>query len=182
MLRKSTHKKKGFTLLEILIAVGIFSLIALFATGSLVVVFGSNRKSNAIQSVMTNLNFAVENMSREIRFGWRYHCGSTGSMTVAQDCYVGRDFISFVFEGDQISYRINGTTIERRVGLGNNWDPYISGDVTVERLRFYVIGADSGDNVQPRVTLVIKGSAGAPGSEGSEFFIQNSLSQRREEI
>lgn len=176
-------KSRGFTLVELLVATGIFTVIAVFATGALIIVFESNRKSNSVQTLMTNLNSGLENMSREIRFGETYHCGAAGALTQPRDCILGDDFISFEFEGEQISYRRNGNTIERRIGMGGSWSEYISGNIEVETLKFYVSGTNTSDNLQPRVTVVFAGQAGGPTAQGgSSFVIQNTLTQRKEDI
>jgi len=177
--------KAGFTLMELLIATSIFSIIALFATGSLVIIFESSRKSNSTRAVMTNLNFAFENMSREIRFGTRYHCGNTGSDSEPQDCTNGDTYITFQFDEDedgtfeQVYYRIEGSELQRKVGAGNNWQPITSGDVNLTYGRFYVTGTTVGDEYQPRVLVVMVGQSGPPGTETeTEFYLQNTLTQR----
>lgn len=175
---------KGFTLIELLIAAAVFSIIAVFATGSLVIIFGSSRKSNAVQAVMTNLNFALENMSREIRFGQVYHCGS-GAPTVANDCMAGSAEISFKFDEDDdgvledVYYRFTGSDLERRVGSSGAWQVVVSNDVRITSGRFYVLGSSSTDTEQPRVRIILAGQAGRSGTASeSSFYLQNTLVQR----
>jgi len=181
------HKlNAGFTLIELVIAVGIFAVISLFATGALVVLFESNRKSSSIQSVMTNFNFAFEEMSREIRFGHTYHCGTSGSASSPRNCSNGDTYITFQFDTDdngsdeQVYYRFNGTELQRKINNGS-WQPVTSGDAKINRGRFYVTGALTGDSLQPKVTIVVDGEAGGSDNTNSTFTVQNTLTQRREE-
>lgn len=181
----------GFTLIELLIAASIFAIIALFATGSLVSVFNSNRKATSLQNVMTNLNFTFEEMSREIRYGEVYHCGTTGSSNQPRNCVAGDTYITFQFDEDddsdleQIEYEIISKPggvygLTREVDNGGA-DELISGDVDITYARFYVTGAATGDNLQPKVTIVIHAKAGAGNTE-TEFTLQTTLVQRKEEI
>ncbi|PIR38848.1 MAG: hypothetical protein COV34_00200 [Candidatus Zambryskibacteria bacterium CG10_big_fil_rev_8_21_14_0_10_42_12] len=178
----------GFTLIELLIAAGIFSIIALFATGSLTSVFNSNRKANSLQAVMTNLNFALEEMSREIRFGTDYRCASSG--TNPSNCPSGGSAITFKFDADadlddeQVTYQFVDSDsdgdfeIERKVGTGS-FEPISSDDVRITYARFFVTGAEASNAYQPRITVVIHAVAGSGDTE-SEFTIQNTLVQRKE--
>ena len=184
-----SHKAKGFTLIELLIAMGIFTIIALFAVGAMSVIFESSRKSNSSRAVMTNLNFALENLSREIRFGQSYRCGG-GAPDEPLSCESGDTEISFMFDEDddgsleEVHYRFTGTPIklERKVGSGswnNNGVVVISDEVTVDLGRFYVLGAENSDTDQARVIVVIEGEAGKSGSgTDTKFTVQNTLTQR----
>ncbi|OHA16308.1 MAG: hypothetical protein A2830_00180 [Candidatus Taylorbacteria bacterium RIFCSPHIGHO2_01_FULL_44_110] len=90
--------KSGFTMIEMIVALGIFSVVAVVALGALVRIISANHKAQAIQEAFTNLNFAFESMSRELRVGTSYHCvidgnfnynGSSG-LTVNK-CNLGRN-------------------------------------------------------------------------------------------
>lgn len=64
----------GFTLVEIIVALAIFSIVATVALGALVKIISANKKAQGLQSAITNLNFALETMSREMRVGSAFHC------------------------------------------------------------------------------------------------------------
>lgn len=67
-------KKKGFTLVEIIVSLGIFSIVATVALGALMKVISTNRKAQTLQSALTNLDFAIESISRELRTGSNIRC------------------------------------------------------------------------------------------------------------
>ena len=67
-------KTKGFTLIEIIVSLGIFSVVAVIAIGALVRVTSANRQAQAIQSGVNNVSFALDAMSREMRVGTNYAC------------------------------------------------------------------------------------------------------------
>ena len=65
---------RGFTLIELLVSVALFSVVMLISVGSLVAMAEAARKAESIKSVLNNLNFAFDSMSRTIRTGYLYHC------------------------------------------------------------------------------------------------------------
>lgn len=69
----ATHGR-GFTLIEMIVSLGIFSIVAVVALGALVKIISANHKAQALQAAFTNINFALEAMSRELRVGTSYHC------------------------------------------------------------------------------------------------------------
>ena len=72
------HKKntKGFTLIEMLVSVGLFSVVMLVAMAAILSIIGSNKKAQGINNVANNLNFAVESMVRDMKTGFLYKCPS----------------------------------------------------------------------------------------------------------
>lgn len=75
-----THTEKaGFSLIEMIVSLGIFSVIVTTAVGALLVLISTNQKLQGEQSVMTNLSFALDSMTREIRTGYNYYCDSSYS-------------------------------------------------------------------------------------------------------
>lgn len=77
-----TRGTAGFSLIEMIVSLGIFSIIVTTAVGALLVLISANQRLQGEQSVMTNLSFALDSMTREIRTGYNYYCdmasGSSG--------------------------------------------------------------------------------------------------------
>ncbi len=71
---KSWRREDGFTLIEMIVSLAIFSFVVTIAVGSLIVLLSTNRMMQEEQSVMTNLSFALDAMTREIRTGSGYVC------------------------------------------------------------------------------------------------------------
>src|SRR3990167_4369943 len=91
-------KNQGFSLIEILVSIAIFSVVMITAAGALLATIDANHKAQAIQLAMNNLGFALESMSRVIREGNTYHCDDSGSLLtnrVSKDCNVHKDGGSF---------------------------------------------------------------------------------------
>lgn len=192
-IKKSTTSSKGFTLIEMLVAVAVFSVVMLIAVGSLLTLVDANRKAQAIKSVMNNLNFALESMVRNARVGSNYHCDPTDALPDAnidtpRDCASGG--LLFAFEAsdgdpsdptDQQVYRFINGSIERSDDSGATFIRVTAPEVRIEEMSFYVIGAPRGDSpldLQPKMIVTVRGFAGATEKAKTEFSLQAVSSQR----
>lgn len=188
----SLRSRKGFTLLELIVAIGIFSIVMMIAVGALLSMLNANRKAQALKAVMNNVNFAVENMAKEIRVGTTYHADVTaGTVSAPRN---GSNAFSFAFEesggdnddpNDQIGFRlvqVDGKGVIERSDDGalpsSDWSSITSPDVNIEVLRFYTYGADPNDALQPRAVIVIKGTAMLSDGRQEEFNVQTTVTQR----
>ncbi len=187
---------RGFTLIEIMVAVSIFAIVMMIGVGALLSLVEINKRAQAVNAVMNNLNAAVEGMSRAIRVGTTYHCETSAAvpspavLAGAADCPGGGGLL-LAFESadgdaavdtDQVVYRLNGTQLERSLeaGVAGSWVALTAPEVNISDFQFLVTGTDtfaSGDSVQPRVVISIRGTAAVSGSE-TEFRIQSSVVQR----
>ncbi|MES2623265.1 MAG: prepilin-type N-terminal cleavage/methylation domain-containing protein [Patescibacteria group bacterium] len=68
------NTQKGFTLIEVLVSLGIFTIVVVAACGVILSIISSNKKNQAISSVVNNLNYAIESMIRDISTGYSYQC------------------------------------------------------------------------------------------------------------
>ncbi|MFC1720712.1 PilW family protein [Patescibacteria group bacterium] len=171
--QKNKISNEGFTLIEMIVAVSLFTIVSLVAIGALISISNANRKVNSLRTTMDNINFAMESMSRDIRTGTNYLCEGVGN------CSGGGDDLSFEDQsGVTITYRHNDTSksIQVREGAGD-FVNITSPEVRVENLTFYVVGVGT-DNRQPRVLIVIEGTAGLQDKTISTFNLQSTVSQR----
>lgn len=168
---------EGFTLVELMVAISIFTIVMTISMGSIISVFDANRKSQSLKTVMTNLNLVVESISKEMRYGKNYHCGSLGSLTVPRNCQMGDTFISFLSSEDtQITYKLNDQTIEKEVDNGG-FIAVTAPEIIIDDITFYTLGASSNDTLQPKVIIKINGHSGRNKGR-SDFTIQTLVSQR----
>ncbi len=188
------HKKeKGFTLIEMMVALSIFSIVMTVALGALMTVIDANKKAQAIQSLMTELNFALDDITRNARVGTNYHCkrrlSSGPSLTQTHDCPEGG--VLFAFEPsqgnpssitDQYVYRFRGTSIEKSTNGGADYIEMISDNITIDKMEFFVTGSRSNDNTQPSVIIIISGTAGLQDKIQTDFDIQTTVIPRNLDI
>jgi len=181
--REARRSEMGFTLLELLISISIFTIVALIMAGSVVSVFNANKKSQALKVVMNNMNFAVEDMTRRIRFGDTYHCGDpTGTLTVPRNCSGGDSFLALSSGGNLTIYRLLNNQIQRSDDGGSEYIGITAPSVNIQTFQFYVLGSADTDDLQPWVVLVIRGFVGTKPVIQSTFDIQTTISQRSIDI
>jgi prepilin-type N-terminal cleavage/methylation domain-containing protein len=72
----SQHTQSGFSLVELIVALAVFAVVLTITVGALLMLVGTNQQLQGQQSMMTNLSFALDSMTREIRTGTQYYCFS----------------------------------------------------------------------------------------------------------
>ena len=164
-MNKVKHKNNyGFSLIEVVVATGIFGLIISIVFGIYILAAAAQRQIIAVKNVEDNIRFAMESMAREIRTG-----SSFGG---------GGNTLSFVnAKGESVVYRLNNNTAEKSSDNGINFDALTGPEATVNYLNFYLLGAAPGDGVQPRVTTTI-GITSIVGNRSANLKIQTSITSR----
>ena len=180
---------RGFTLIEIMVSVALFAVVMTISVGSLLSLIDANRKAQALNSVINNLNFALENMSRNMRVGSTYYCNTLSSVPpnidTTNDCSNGG--VLFAFEGnggdisdptDQVVYRFIDSHIEKSIDSGATFVRITASEVTIDSMKFYVVGTTAGDSSQPRVVMTVRGTIGIGSKFQTSFNLQTTVSQR----
>ncbi len=174
--------KKGFTLVEMIVAVALFAIVMVIAIGAIFTIVDANKRAQSLNSVITNLNFAVESMLRDIRTGTVYACGGVfapPTLPSTQNCTAGNSSIVFLnSESNIVQYILVGESIVKNIDIPNSSGPITAPEVHIEDLKFYVDGAvPDTTNRQPHMLVRIKGYAGINNTQ-SYFDIQTYVSQR----
>jgi len=177
-----------------LVSVALFATIAVMALGALLSLSVADRRAEAMKSAMDNLTFALDSMSRAIRTGSTYHCGSTGVYTTTQDCPTGSNFLTLATaNGSRVYYQLDtaqdatshcGQTtlpygcIERSTD-GSTWFPITSPDLVLSStgFLFYSTGAAVA-GVQPVVLITTSGVVQITGAQQQTFRMQTAVTQR----
>lgn len=176
---------RGYTLLEMIVAVGIFSIIMLFVTSAYLTLIALDREVRATTALVTNLSFAVDSMARSIRTGSNYGCNSSGGApggtngTCAMFSYIDTDLnekVTYLRKSDGTVGRCTGTGVCTDSEAISLTDPNIV--IAEEGLTFYVRGVGTGDGRQPQVTFTIRGMMKASNGRDADFSIQTSATQR----
>lgn len=185
-------QSRGFSLIELMVAVALFSVVMLISIGALLSLADANRKAQALQSVMNNLNTAIDGMVRSIRMGSQYHCGNIDSFDVARSCPNGDTLIAFENfygdfsnSGDQWVYWYDSTTkrMYKSENSGTTQFQLTASEVQIDEAKFFVVGAENTDSVQPKVVIVLRGTAGAGNAKTrSSFSVQSTAVQRAIDI
>lgn len=178
--------KRGFTLIELLVSVAIFSVVVVIALGALLAMAEADRKAQTLKTIVNNLNFSLESMSRTIRTGYDYHCAASNG----QDCvnggsslyFTGADGRAYVYVFENSS----GSACNQAAPVGcilrsvasSGLIPLTSPEVIIEDMKFYVLGSVRSDAIQPRVTIILSGYVNFKDGQKSRFNIQTTVTQR----
>ncbi|MDP3996836.1 MAG: type II secretion system protein [bacterium] len=169
---------RGFTLVELIVSVAIFSIVMVVSVGAILYIISANRQAQAMKAVMNNLNFTLESMARNLRMGSNYHCGLSGNLSLPANCET-QSQPAVVFRsssGGIVSYELSGTEIVR--GDSNGRLSLTSEDITVETLSFFVEGAASDDNNPARILVTVGGKAKVGPRAETRFNLQTYVVQR----
>ncbi len=193
--KKDLEMPRGFTLVEMLMAAFIFSLIISSASGVFVYCVRSQRVSLASQELLSQTSYAIEYMSRNIRMARK---DVEGNCIVGYDNYSPSDGVStnitfirydnasqeerchrFLLEDDQIKEQKCPGSLACFATA-----PKIeitSPKVKVNSLKFKIKGGSQppADEYQPRVTIFLDAEGvGSGGDNSPKVQIQATVSQR----
>ncbi len=196
---------RAFSLVELMVALTIFSVVITMAMGTLLTLMHANTKAQAISTAMTNISFALDNITRTLRVGYNFYCADAGTDITGsgadllhtspyngvRSCSSGGGAIVFTHGLDntkRIGYRLNNNQIEQRidkVGVSDSWVPITSNTapsaVVLRNMRFTLVGASgvgAGDIEQPRVSLYIDGYVDGGARGQTDFRVQSNVTQR----
>lgn len=78
-MSRTQYTQSGFSLVELIVAMAVFTIVITITIGALLMLVGTNQQLQGQQSMMTNLSFALDSMTREIRTGTNYYCEERAS-------------------------------------------------------------------------------------------------------
>ena len=163
------NTEKGFTLVELMVASLVFSIIVLSISGLFVQTLAQERRAFEAQKIQENGLFILELMSREIRVSQIQNQEST-------DCSATSLTIIHPVNGT-VTYTLNAGVLQRTAG-GVTTD-LSSSDVTFSRLNFCVLGSGVADKQQARVTILAS-IQNKTGKEILTFNLETGVSSRDE--
>ena len=180
MLRSVPEKSmKGFSIIEVLIAVAIFSVTMLVAAGSLVSLLDANQKARTQALVIGNLEAALNSMSRHIREGSEYLILDSG----ATIDYVRAGGVSSNSDDHtRFSFDAGSGRILRSDNGGVDYQPITSDDINIQNMSFELI-SNSIANELPRILVAVAGeTTNTLTKTVSAFNVQTTISERAEVV
>lgn len=202
MKKNIIKKESGYTMIETMIAVSLFIIIVMMGMGALLNANALHQKSQNMRSIIDNLSFTMEDMSRNLRTGYNYYCLVAGdpinsnTVSITKSCDTGGGGIVFEQQNgtppsappansnttDQWVYYINnGKIFKSTDGLTTTPIQLTPDEVNINSASFIVKGAEpSPDTLQPFVTIKLVGTITIPGKNiVTPFSLQTSVSQRQ---
>lgn len=187
--------RRGFTLVEMIVAVGIFAIVMTVIMTTLVSVMAASNRAGSTQVATDNLSFALDTMSRSIRYGYHYYCTDepieSGVLPAdTQDCADGG--MTLIFTNTIGGTMRAGYRLAERDGVGvlemitrdsGAWIPITSESVDIESARFFVQGSmpgvvGIGDGKQPSVRFILSARPVADKGTIAPFHLQTTMTQR----
>ena len=197
---KINKKKNGYTIIETMIAVSLFIIIIMAGMNALLNANLLHQKSQSMRSIMDNLSFIMEDMSRNLRTGSSYYCITGGdNLSNVNTTKSGQSCWGIAFEivtgslsnpNDQWVYFIGTNGIDPKIriykSIAGPYTPSSFIQLTPDEVTFdtntsgfSVLGAEPppGDNQQPFVNIKLVGSITFK-NVVTPFSLQTSVSQR----
>jgi prepilin-type N-terminal cleavage/methylation domain-containing protein len=192
--------RKGFTLIEMLVTVGLFAIIITIAVGGFVNAERTERQVSALISAQSNVSLSLEQMSREIRTGYLFcntlgntqpvaagnpngavaDCGCVLSASPAPSGSWTCNALDFYdAESDHVVYALQAGTLTE--SINSSTPQSITGNaVSVKYLTFQLFGQTEGNHWPPRITvsLGIAASSTDPAVMNDVFDLETTVSAR----
>lgn len=174
-------KKKGFTFVEVLVSVALFSIIILAATQIFKLVIDSQRSALATQNVQENLKYFLEVIGKEMRMAQKddgvcasipdekifvVSSGALGDVLTFKNYYDQCVTYFLAADGDNQRFRIERNTAADFVSPNK---------IRIDDLHFIL---NESSSVQPVVTVNLRAYALNEAQFKSDMTIQASLTSR----
>jgi prepilin-type N-terminal cleavage/methylation domain-containing protein len=172
------RRQAGFTLIEMLVSVALFAIVMVICVGALLSLVGANKKAQALESTINNLNITIDGMVRNLRQGSHFsvtatNCPGGNGDSIATDCTTGATAVSLItFTGqhwvyEYVSQNINSSLlylcgtqtgtpgcIIRSEDGGNSFTSLTAPEVSITGMNFYVIGTVPGCDIASPCTPI----------------------------
>lgn len=150
------NSNRGFTLVELIVSLGLFAFVMSISTGAYLIMIASNRQAQAVATGINNLSYALDAMTRNIRTGYNYACSDSNRTFAFDDAFGVPNVYRFVQVGAgyKITQTANGTSIDV-----TDQSVVLSSDS-----RFECRGVTKLDKEQINVVMIVSGTvASGPG-------------------
>lgn len=145
-------ESNGFSLIEMLVVVAVFSLLAVITTQALIITLRGSKKSEANAKVRENVSYALSVMERQIRNSTGITSCTTSAIDFKDQSSIGASFSCVSVSPSTIGYVASGSAQLRLT----------SDDVDVTDCSFTCTAGTS--TVPPAVTILISAKDSNPQS------------------
>lgn len=166
---------KGFTIIEMIIAVAIFSLLISASSGVFLSSIKAQRQSLATQEILDQTSYLMEYMSRSLRMARKDLTGTCTGTAKLNYAFAGQCIKFMNYQDECQHFCLDGTRIKDEVGI------YLtSGSLNVSSFEVNLLGAvqPPADTLQPRLTVFLT----VRGEEQTILKIQTTISQRNPDV
>jgi type II secretory pathway pseudopilin PulG len=147
--------RSGFTVIEMIIATALFVTVIGVVSGLFVQALKTQRIAQGLMAVNSNVSFAIEQLSREVRTGFNF------CPTSDEDTCTSEKFIFTNAKNEKIVYALGVDRLMRSVN-GAPFEPITGDEVKIDQLNFLVTGERADDDLQPLLTMSMAVSSNNP--------------------
>ena len=166
--RFTFHDQRGYTLIELLVAMGVFVIITSIAIGGFIRGLKTSRQAASLASANSNVASALEQMMREIRTGLAFSVAGC-----PPGCVKFKNLPATNPASKDIQYQLDDGRILR--GENGNFNQITDDNVEVSYLNFVLL---EDDNYPDRITIQLGINAKELGVEEGVINLQTTVSAR----
>lgn len=173
--------EEGFSLIELMVSVALFSVIIIAATQIFKLVVDAQRGAMATQNVEESLKYFSEVTGKEMRMALKNPINPCPGISPTQIFVASDNGDRLIFQnryGECVTYQLepdeNGQQ-RFQITRGTNFDFITPAKIKIDTLKFKVSAEES---TQPMVTLNLKAYATGQGQFKSDMTIQTSITSR----
>lgn len=165
--------QKGFTLIEIMVALAVFVFVVAGVSGLFVYSLKLQRSAIAYQQLLDQTSYLMEYMSKAVRMAKKDIGGSCTDIPKLNYVFSGNCLKFVNYKDGCQEFCLSGGRII------NENNAYLTGpELTVNNFNVVLSGETQNDDLQPKVTIFLDIS----GPEGSDISIQTTISQRNLDV
>lgn len=179
-LAKIKKNNKGVTLLELMVAVSLFSITILMATRIFKTVIDGQRDAIAAQNMQESIRYTFERISKEIRMAQKDISGScTGTADKVYDTNAGNNELIFLnYHGECVTYSLGDYRLQiQRQIIDPSPLPITLKKIRINSLQFELLGSNL-ETDQLMVVIKIDAEAEAKEQFKHRLKTQTSISTR----
>ena len=154
--------ESGFTLLEMIVSIGLFSVLVVAAIGIMLGVSNAQIKAANLQAVQDNIRFSLELMTKELRTGQKYNLSSACAvqgLEISFDTAAGEKRTYYLDSAKKAIMKVKGTPTPSC----DNAVQFTGEDILVNTFTLSLRGQAVGPNDgQPMITISLKISSADP--------------------
>lgn len=179
---QSFNRKNGFTLIELLVAMGIFVIVISIVSVSFIQGLRTQRSIIALMEANDNVSLVLEQMAREIRTGYQFCAKSYPISYPIPNTMASNPHIPLAYCSDLANYELVFVNALNKVvwykfedqalwkeeediyvlGINRDYKKLTADNVKINYFNLTLSGNDSGDNLQPRITISLSISPTRP--------------------
>ena len=164
---------KGFTLIEMIVAVAVFSLVIGASTGLFISSLRAQRQNLATREVLDQTSYIMEYMSRALRMAKKDITG-TCTGTAKSNYQFESQCIKFINYKDECQhFCLVGSRLKNKEG-----NYLTSANLNIKSFNVNLVGQGQIDTLQPKITIFLD----IEGKEQSNIKIQTTISQRNLDV